>query len=142
MATTTTEQNKRLVQKVIEAFNAQDLTAFLELYTEDAVIHGVREEYEGINGLEQFAMNQVSRFPDVDVRGEDLFATDDRAAARFTLTGTQEGTFLGVEPTGQEVEFPGIAVFRFEDDKIAEQWLIADQLGAMYQLGVIESPDE
>lgn len=135
------EQNKRLVQKVIEAFNAQDLTVFLELYTEDAVIHGVRQEYEGRDGLEQFAMNQVARFPDVEVTGEDLFATADRAAARFTLAGTHEGPFLGVEPTGQEVEFPGIALFRFEDDKIAEQWLVADQLGAMYQLGVIESPD-
>lgn len=138
---TTTEGNKRIVQKHLEAFNEGDLTAFLELFAEDAVVHGASEVYEGIDGIERFVHSMGVAFPDAEVRGEDLFATDDRVAVRFTMTGTHEGPFHGVEATGREVDISGLAVFRFEDSKIAEWWIESDQLGALQQLGVIESPD-
>lgn len=138
---TTQEENKRLVQKHVEAFNTGDITAFLELHAEDVVLHGASEDYEGIDGIERYAQNMGTAFPDAEVEGEDLFAAEDHVAARFTMTGTHEGPFHGAEPTGREVEITGIAVFRFEDGKIAEWWLESDQLGALQQLGIIESSD-
>lgn len=136
---TTQEENKRLVQKHLEAFNTGDLTAFLELHTEDVVLHGASEDYEGLEGIEKYTQNMGTAFPDAEVTAEDLFATEDRVAARFTMIGTHEGPFHGAEPTGREVELSGISIFRVEDGKIAEWWLESDQFGALQQLGVIES---
>lgn len=142
MSTTSTTENVRLLQQHMEALNEQDLTALLELHTEDAVIHGANEDYEGHDGIERWAQTQVERFPDVTVRGEDVIAADEKVAARVTLTGTHQGTFQGVEPTGREVEISAIGIFRFEDGKVAEVWLESDQFGALQQLGVIESPGD
>lgn len=142
MSTTSTTENVRLLQKHMEALNEQDLTALLELHTEDAVIHGASEDYVGLEGIERWARNQVERFPDLTVRGEDMVVADEKVAARVTLTGTHEGAFLGIEPTGQEVEISAIGMFRFEDGKVAEVWFESDQLGALQQLGVIESPGD
>lgn len=141
MVTTTTEENIRLVRKHIESLNSKDLTAFLELHADDAVIHGASEEYEGLDGIERFARNQVETFPDVTVRGEDLFAADDRVAARVTLSGTHDGPFFGVESTGERVEITAIGIFRIEDGSVAEMWLESDQLGALAQLGALDIPD-
>lgn len=142
MPPTTTEENKRLVEKHIESFNEKDLTAFLETLAENAVIHGANEDYEGTDGLERFAATQVERFPDGRITVEDLFAAGNRVALRFTLTGTQQGPFLGADPTGQEVQMSGMAICRVEDGEIAEIWLESDQSGVLQQFGVLPSPDE
>lgn len=139
---TTTEENNRLVQKHLEAFNEEDLTAFLELHAEDVVFHGASEDHEGRDGIEAWARNMDSVFSDAEVREEDLFGTDDRVAVRFTMVGTHDGPFHGAEPTGRTVEFSGIAIFRCEDGQIAEWWLESDQLGALQQLGAVEPPGD
>jgi predicted ester cyclase len=39
-------------------------------------------------------------FPDMEVTPEHMTATDEDVALAYTITGTHEGEFLGVAPTG------------------------------------------
>lgn len=65
---------------------------------------------------------------------------DDRVVARTTFTGTHEGAFEGIEPTGEEVAGPAISIARVEDGAIADLWVVQDQLGILQQLGAVEPP--
>ena len=52
------------------------------------------------------------------------------------------GEYVGFPPTGTEVEFTGISVYRIEAGKIAESWNVEDQLGLMQQIGAIPEPEQ
>lgn len=124
-----------LLQRYYNAFNAQDMDAFLELLTDD-VVHdinqGRREE-----GKEAFAafmakMNRSYREQITDL----VILTEPsgkRAAAEFTVLGTYLVTDEGLPPAkGQTYRLPAGAFFEIVDGKIArvsnyynlEDWLV------------------
>lgn len=50
-------------------------------------------------------------------------------------TGTHEGAFQGVEPTGRRVEFESTAILTVRDGQIASYRGVVDLLALMQQLG-------
>lgn len=124
-------------------FDEGDLDAVDELLADDYIEHNPffpngpvgREEmieaWEGVNAA----------FPDCTNAVEFTVAQDDLVASRHIVRGTHEGEFLGIEPTGIEVEVKGIDILRIEDGKIVEGWLGTDTLGWMQQVGAVEPPE-
>ena len=54
------------------------------------------------------------------------------------VTATHQGEFMGVPPTGTQVEMQLIDIMRFDDDGlVCEHWGVADMLSLMQQLGVV-----
>jgi predicted ester cyclase len=43
-------------------------------------------------------------------------------------------------PSGTAVTMPFIIIYRIANSKIAEHWMVADQLGLMQQLGALPVP--
>lgn len=62
----------------------------------------------------------------------------DRAAARWTFTGTHENDFFDLPATNRSFEIIGLALFRMENGKIAEKRYQQNDLGMLQQLGIIE----
>jgi len=62
---------------------------------------------------------------------------DDLVATRWTIKGVNDGEYLGRAPTGKTVEWTGVQIDRFHDDKIAESWVDWDKYRFMNTLGVI-----
>ena len=58
--------------------------------------------------------------------------------ARCTATGTHHGEYMGVPATGKKVKFSWITIYRIADGKVAEEWLVFDQLGLLQQLGAVK----
>jgi len=65
----------------------------------------------------------------------------DTVAFRDTYSGTHDGKFLGLTPTGRRVEVEEIHIVRFVDGHIAEHYYTGDDLGMMRQLGVLPEMD-
>jgi len=80
-------------------------------------------------------------FPDVISTIGDLIAEGDKVVARWRSRATHQGEYMGIPPTGKEVEFTGISVYRIEEGKIAESWNLEDKLGLMRQIGAIAEPE-
>ncbi len=122
-----------------ERINAGDIAGFAELMAEDFVEH---EDLPGIpptkEGTLEFFRMLIAAFPDMRMDVEDLIASEDKAVARVKATGTHQGEFLGVPPTGNRVEIPIIDIMRFDDaGLVCEHWGVADMLSLMQQLGVV-----
>jgi predicted ester cyclase len=81
-------------------------------------------------------------FPDVISIIEDLIAEGDKVVARWRSRATHQGDYMGIAPTGNEVEFTGISFYRIEGGKIAQSWNIEDQLGLMRQIGAFPEPEQ
>jgi steroid delta-isomerase-like uncharacterized protein len=81
-------------------------------------------------------------FPDQKWTIEELIAEGDKVVNRFTWHGTHQGDFLGIPPTGNQVEVKGVVIDRFADGKIADTRILMDNLGLMQQLGVVPTPQQ
>jgi predicted ester cyclase len=81
-------------------------------------------------------------FPDVISTIEDLIAEGDKVVARWRSHATHRGDYMGIAPSGKEVQFTGISVYRIEEGKIAESWTEEDQFGLMRQIGAIREPGQ
>jgi hypothetical protein len=75
----------------------------------------------------------VSLTGEVNGFGPDLWGGGQRAG----FTGTHQGEYRGLAPTGKSVTHNEIFVVRFAGSRIAEIWGVVDVLSQMKQLGMI-----
>lgn len=133
------EANKRLVRRIPqEVVNGRNPDLLDELLHPDVVDHSPLGETTGIEPAKQQLRQMLEAFPDLEVTVEDAIADDRTVAARVTWRATNEGPFLGMDPTGRDVEFQVIAFLRISGDRIVERWILADQLTLMQQLGLAD----
>ena len=71
----------------------------------------------------------------------DFIAERDRVVARWSLTGTHRGEFLGLQPTGKEFTFQVLEIYRIKDGMMAERWNVVDMFGFLQQIGAIPAPE-
>ena len=78
-------------------------------------------------------------FPDLHVAAEDVIAEGDKVVCRNTVTGTHQGEYMGLPPTGKSITYSEIFIFRVAGGRIAETWGVVDVLSQLRQLGA-ETP--
>jgi steroid delta-isomerase-like uncharacterized protein len=127
------------MRSTYDRINSGDIAGFGDLVADDFVEHeelpGLTPTKEGV--LEYFRVLRTA-FPDMRMDVEDLIASDDKTVARVKITGTHNGEFMGVPPTGTPVEVELIDIMKFDEaGLVSEHWGVADMLSLMQQLGVV-----
>ena len=134
------EDNIAAQEHLAENINAGKVEIAVESFAEDAVDHDpAPDQGPGREGFKQFFDALTGAFPDAHIEPEQMVADGDNVAVAYTLTGTHEGDFNGVEPTGKKIDVRGVQIGRFEDGKIVERWGSSDELGILKQIGA--APD-
>src|SRR5207302_9351138 len=67
------------------------------------------------------ARRLYTALPDLHLVVEDRIFSADKVAARCTYTGTQRGPFLGIAPTGKQIKFGTIDIWRVEGGKLRSE---------------------
>jgi steroid delta-isomerase-like uncharacterized protein len=131
------EANKAVQRRALEeVWNQGNLDVVDELFNPDFVYHFAGlPDIQGIEGVKQVATMYHTAFPDLHFTIEEQIAEADKLALRWTVTGTHNGEFMGLPPTGNHMTVTGISFARFADGKFAEEWTVYDTLGMMEQLG-------
>jgi len=137
-----TEDNKAVVRRFYEEVMNQRKRAVLdEVFDPNVVDHFAPPGTPGgLEGAKQTLGMFLTAFPDLHFTVEDLIAEGDKVVARATMSGTQQGAFMGIPPTGKHVRMTGIDINRFVGGKSVEHWVEMDTRGMMQQLGVIPPP--
>jgi steroid delta-isomerase-like uncharacterized protein len=131
------EVNKAVQCRALEeVWNQGNLDVVDELFNPDFIYHiaGIPDVH-GTEGVKQVATMFHTAFPDLHFTIEEQIAEADKLALRWTATGTHNGEFMGLPPTGNHMTVTGISFARFADGKFAEEWSVYDTLGMMEQLG-------
>ena len=135
------EVNKRIVLRFDEeVFEKRNLDIVDELIAEDFVYHNPALPVPDIPGSTAFRAiltGLLKAFPDLRTASDDVIAEGDRVVSRVTFSGTHREEFLGVPATGKSVSWSAIVIFRIAGGKIREEWISADLLGLMRQLGAV-----
>jgi predicted ester cyclase len=64
-----------------------------------------------------------------------LVVEGDAANARMTFSGLHQGTMWRYPPTNRRVPWAGAALFKFNDDLIADLWVLGDLNALESQVG-------
>ena len=119
------------------------MAAIDELFATDYVEHGGGgEETHGLKDYKQSISELFSAFPDIHFTLDDMVVEGDKAAVRFTFSGTHKGEFKGILPTGKKWTMWGIYIDRIVGGKFVESWVRYDTLGWMQQLGLIPTSEK
>lgn len=119
---------RRLAAEVI---NAGNLDAIDDLVAADYIDH---DSEGGREGYRRTMIAVRSMFSGLHMTVHDTVEQGDRAAARFTVTATHTGEFMGIPATGRQVSWNGIGIIRVAGGKMAERWNVSDMLGLLEQI--------
>ena len=133
--------NKALIRRFYEVvWNQRQYAAAREFFAEDSVRHELSGPVRGgADGIARNAEAWCAAFPDTRYTVEDVIAEGDRVVARWSMTAIHRGEWRGVPPTGNQIRFRGVNIYRIEGGKVAEIWNFRDDLGLFQQLGVVTS---
>ncbi len=124
------EQNKALVRRFFEVHEdvtrgKANLDALDEMLAPDFVDHSklLPGQQPGREGYKQAVAELFATFSDIRFLIEDQIAEGDKVMTRLTVRHTHDRKeLMGVAPTGREVSFRSIEIYRIEGGKIAEVW--------------------
>lgn len=137
------EANKELVRRYVEEFaNGHTVEPLDELLTDDFQEHNpLAPEYPpGRDALKAFATGIFTAFPDVQVTIDYMVAEGDWVATRHSVEATNDGEFNGLPPSGNEVAWTELHLFRIEDGQIAEHWGELNVMSILIQIGAMPAP--
>jgi steroid delta-isomerase-like uncharacterized protein len=131
-------ENKVLVRAFVEAINAQDWPRVLAMLAIDFVRHSAAAGEPGVRSAKElvaFLQAEFVTFPDAIETVLDLVAEGDKVAARHQFRGTQLGPLGPFPPSGKVLNANYLAIYRVENQRIAEAWAEWDNLAGLKQLG-------
>src|ERR687896_2509970 len=132
----TEDENKAIFKRYIEeVFNQGNLELAEEIFDRYFSHQPDGSTLErGPEDVKRFLREWRSAFPDLHISIEEQIADGDKVVTRVTVRGTHQREFRGMAPTGKEIEFKGVTIFRFSPEgKVVESWDSYDQLSLMRQ---------
>ncbi len=132
------ETNKAVVCRFVDEVQCQhNLDVLDEVFSPDMVDHSHITNPPNLDGTKQMFAMMFAAFPDFTATIQDQVAEGDKVVTRKTFSGTHQSDYMGIPPTGKEIDFEVIEIVRLQDGKITDHWAVGDMLRMMQQLGVI-----
>jgi steroid delta-isomerase-like uncharacterized protein len=134
------EHNRAALAAAVTAWNDDDREGYLSLYDPSVRHHGLGPVALDHQANRAFYESMWAAFPHSTLTIDDTVAEGDQLAARFHVTGTHHGAFMGIPATERTVVISGQTVLRYHRGRVVERWTTTDMFDLMIQLGVIHAP--
>lgn len=133
------ERNKTLMKKFETMINTADEELAKELVSDKAPFYtpASPEPLYGGKGYLSVVHWMRKGFSDVQWKLEEMVASEDKVAVRWTLTGTHDGEFLGVKPTGEKISVCVMNFYYFDENgKVTNDIAAEGMIGILRPLGL------
>lgn len=117
-------ENKELVRRYLEAINKKPKPI------------EILQQYLTDQPLIDHILYAESAFPLYWLEVEETIAEGDLVSLRARMRGVHQGDFMGIPPTGNEIDVPGFLTYRIVGSKITDHWMMFDNAIMLQQLGV------
>jgi steroid delta-isomerase-like uncharacterized protein len=130
--------NIEMVRRRFEELDNGNFDVLDELFSPRYQLHpGGGAEPLSLEETKDLYRRLYDAFPDLKHNLDQQLADGDRVVTRWTARGTHKAEFLGVEPTGEEVNLSGINVYEIEDGRFVRSDVSWDLLPALQRLRVV-----
>jgi predicted ester cyclase len=118
-----TVDNKTLIKEYISAISGHKKTPELvNRFVSDTKLKNHIQFFE-------------NSFPKYEMIVEDMLFDKDKVALRARAKGVHKGSFMGLPPTGKNINLPFMVIYKITDGLISDNWISFDQMELMNQLG-------
>ena len=139
------EHNKSIVLRYIqEVLDGKQYTIMEELFTTDIVMHRPESVLSNLHVIQPIFKSGLSPHT-LKTTIHDIFASGDRVFVRLSHKVTYSSVQASFrsrigdfDVRGKTMNWDAMAIFRFENGKIAEEWVSRDELGMLMQVGKLE----
>ncbi len=138
---------RRLLDELVQAFNAHDVERIVTLHTPDAVWEdpSLGAPIVGRDAIRTHLMAIFRAFPDFTFEdGSEIYHGDHGHAAlhwRFSATMTGEFAAPHLAPTGKHASIAGMCVYGFDQGLIARHQQYYDLVELLEEIGLLPAPD-
>jgi predicted ester cyclase len=122
-----TQENKELIRAYFQALNGKPKPPELV------------DQYVAEQPLKDHIAMYEAAFPEYGLLVEQMIAEDDLVSVIGRASGTHNGPFMGMPPTGKSWDVPIHITYQVKNRKIVDHWLVVDTAAFMQQLGMIPS---
>src|SRR6476646_8817607 len=137
-------ERRAVIEEPFRRQQAGDLSVLDDLVAIDMVNHAAGPQ--GRDGLRQILETIHHDFGDGDMEQHHLIADGELVAQHVTVRGVHRASSMprveGTEPTGLEVSWTFIHIWRVEDGQREEHWACRGDLGLLHQIGAWPPPTQ
>ena len=137
--TATGQRADELVRAFFEAVNGDDHASIDALVARSFLsydIHGTRSR----TGFRRYIADLHQSFSGLRFEVHEnigVLVEGDLVALRTIITATHTGGYVGVAPTGSQIQTSASHIFRFRDDQLVEHWPVVDTYRILVAIGAI-----
>lgn len=117
------------------AWGSGDLASFEQILA-PSYIRRSKTGPEDFAKLQKTIQAMHAAFPDSTIEILQIVEDGDRAAIHWQTRGTHQGPYMEVPATGRSVTVSGASFLRFENDKLAEEWVVWDPRELLSAVGI------
>jgi steroid delta-isomerase-like uncharacterized protein len=133
------ERREAVVLEHLAAENRHDVEATI------ATFHRPRYEVngepsDGESAVRDLLQELMGAFPDFRGEFEKIYHADDAVIGEARVTGTHNGPFAGIPPSGRRVDYPVVGIFEFEEERLVCEKVYFDSATILIQIGVLPEP--
>lgn len=122
--------NKKVAVSYFEELvNKRRLELVNEIFSPGFISHNMDGKQSNSikdNVLVPYLQRLYKAFPDFTYKVNEAIAEGNKVAMYVTVTGTHSQEFLGARASGNKVVYKEMYVFKMEEGKIVEGWVVAD----------------
>ena len=133
------------VKQHAEAENRHDVEATVGTFHRpryDVPAMGPAGQANGADAVRDLFSGMWRGFPDWHVELGPLLHADNAVFVEVQMTGTHQGDFAGIPPTGRRMDVRVACLFEFEEDRLVCERVYFDFATVLQQLGALPAPQE
>ena len=94
----------------------------------------------GPEGFKPVLASFIAAFPDINIIVHDMMQEPGKAAVRAEITGTHQGEFLGIAPTGRRISVRLHEFHLLNGERVTTTWHMEDWMALFQQIGQLPTP--
>jgi steroid delta-isomerase-like uncharacterized protein len=135
------QANRALVEEHLRVEGLQQMDALLNTFGTSPYFYLNAQRTDGRDGIRAVYSALFSGFPDLKTTTRNWYVSENAVVVETVLSGTHQGIWNGIPPTGRHVEVPMCAIFPVDDaGKLQAEVVYFDSAILLQQLGLMPAP--
>jgi predicted ester cyclase len=137
----TREEITAMFERRYENWNRRDTAALIQDLAENSVVESplAGGPTRGRRAIEELHKTFFAAFPDARLRFDELLIDGHHVMGVGRLSGTDQGGFMGLAPTGRSFDIPIAFLYELENGLIVHERRIYDFTGLLVQVGALKA---
>jgi len=131
------QRREAIVRQHAEAENRHDVEATIALAVELVTWMVEGNPSDGGEAVRELLQGFMHGFPDFHIEPTRLRHLDDGVLVEGLMTGTHDGEWASMRPTGRRIEVPVVGIFKFDADRLLCEKVHLDMAKVLKQIGVL-----